>query len=382
MSPILSMPRAPPRLCSPASCAIAREVDDLARLEEDLPPLLRRRFGAAARLEEIRPLAGDASTRRYVRARLAGGTAPPTVVVMLLADRGLAISSDELAVLPDTTELPFLNVQRFLLGIGCPVPETLIDASARGLVVLEDIGDTALRDAVEGAAPAEREGLYRLAIDELLRLQLVGTRRPGADCIAFRQAFDERLYLWEFEHFIEWGVEKRLGPLPAAAAARLRAAFAAIAARLAGQPRYLNHRDFHSWNLFVQRGRLRVIDFQDALLAAAPYDLATLLGDRDTPTVVDPGMEARLIAYYRDGWQERGGAPWDAAELDETYRLCALQKALKVVGRFHYLHLVKGKAGYLRYLPPTVAHLRRMLAQLPAWSAIDDVLTPYYERLT
>jgi aminoglycoside/choline kinase family phosphotransferase len=273
-------------------------------------------------------------------------------------------------------------VHRFLAGLGCPVPEVYVDAATDGLVLLEDIGDLALRDAVEGSAAPEVERLYQLAIDELLRLQLEGTRRPSRDCIAFQQAFDERLYLWELEHFIEWGIEKRLGELPAPAAAKLRQSFTALARRLDAQPRYLNHRDYHSWNLFVQDGHIRVIDFQDALLAAAPYDLATLCGDRDTPSVVSPALEGRLLDYYRRGWQERGGPAWEPAELDEVYRLCALQKALKVVGRFHYLHLVKGKAGYLRYLPPTVAQVRRLLAGLPQWSSIDEVLAPYYDRLT
>lgn len=354
---------------------------DLRQLEVLLPPLVQSRFGDAARVESVAALAGDASTRSYARARLAGGSAPETVVVMMLADRGLAISSEELAVLPEMTELPFLNVHRFLKRLDVPVPEVHVDASARGLVVLEDIGDTALRDAVATASASEAERLYRLAIDELVRLQIEGTRRADDDCIAFRQAFDERLYLWEFEHFIEYGIEKRLGPLPAAAGAALRRPFAEIAARLGSQPRYLNHRDYHSWNLYVQDGRIRIIDFQDALLAAAPYDLATLLGDRDTPSIVTPDLEERLVDYYRRRWQETGGPPWDAAELLDIYRLCALQKALKVVGRFHYLHLVKKKAGYLRYLPPTVSQVRRLLAQLPRYASIEEVLRPLYARL-
>lgn len=354
---------------------------DLGDLELRLAPLVRRRFGAAARIDALRPLAGDASTRSYARAATSGGETPPTLVIMMLADRGLSISSDELAVLPETRELPYLNVHRFLVGLGVAVPEVYVDASNEGLVVLEDVGDVPLRDAVESASAGEVEALYRRAIDELLQLQIEGTRRADPDCIAFHQAFDERLYNWEFEHFIEYGIEHRLGPLPAASASQLRSQFARIAHRLDAQPRYLNHRDYHSWNLHLHDGRIRVIDFQDALLAAAPYDLATLLGDRDTPSIVSPALESRLLEYYRGRWAEIGGEPWDPAELEEIYRLCALQKALKVVGRFHYLHLVKNKSGYLRYLPPTVGQVRRLLGLLPQWSGIAEVLEPLYDRL-
>lgn len=354
---------------------------DVDRLRQRLAGLVQGRFGAAAAVGDIVPLAGDASTRRYVRARLHGPGAPASVVVMLLADRGVAVSSDELAVLPASDELPFVNVQRFLSRVGVAVPALYVDASAAGVVVLEDVGDLALRDAVDGADPAQVERCYRGAIDELLRIQLDGTHAGDPGCIAFQQAFDERLYLWEFEHCIEYGVERRCGPLPPAAARRLRALFAAIAARLDREPRCLNHRDFHSWNLFVQEGRIRVIDFQDALMAAPAYDLATLLGDRDTPRIVTPALEARLLAYYREAWAARGGVPWDAEHLVEVYRLCALQKALKVVGRFHYLHMVKGKPGYLRYLPPTLAQIARVLRLLPAFADIGTILAPALPEL-
>ena len=353
------------------------------RVEPQLAPLLdevvRQCFGAATRVRDITPLAGDASTRRYARLRLDGPGAPPSAVAMILADRGVAMSSDELAVFAEPpTELPYLNVHRFLVALGVAVPHLYTDASERGLLLLEDIGDTALWDAVQGRPDADVVSLYQQAIDQLLLIQIDGTRRQDAACIAFQQAFDERLFMWEFEHFIEFGIERRLRrSVPAPAAATLRAHFAAIARRLDAQPRYLNHRDFHSWNLFVQHGRIRVIDFQDALLAAAPYDLATLLGDRDTPLVVRVDIEGALLDYYRSRWDERSGNVLDAREFEDIYFLCALQKALKVVGRFYYLDIEKKKPGYLRYIPSTVRQILRILPRFDELSEMADILRRY-----
>jgi aminoglycoside/choline kinase family phosphotransferase len=143
----------------------------------------------------------------------------------------------------------------------------------------------------------------------------------------------------------------------------------------------LNHRDFHAWNLFVQQGRIRVIDFQDALLAAAPYDLATLLGDRDTPAVIDRSLEERLLSYYAGAWEKRGGAAWDRAELWDVYATCALQKAFKVVGRFYFLDRVKGKPGYLRYIPPTLRQIRRLLDRRPDLDDVGAILGRYFPEL-
>jgi aminoglycoside/choline kinase family phosphotransferase len=351
-----------------------------ATLTSLLETLVRDRFGSATAMHHGEPLAGDASTRRYARLWLEGPGAPPSVIAMILADRGIAMSSDELAVFKEAPrELPYLNVHRFLVGLGVAVPEVYVDAADRGVLLLEDIGDTALWDAVQ-QQPEEDcvQRLYERAIDQLLTIQVDGTRRPDPECIAFQQVFDERLFVWEFEHFIEWGIERRCGrALPDLDAAVLRRHFARIARRLAGLPRVLNHRDFHSWNLFVQDGAIRVIDFQDALLAPGPYDLATLLGDRDTPHVVRPPLEARLLAYYQCQWAERSGSALDPREFEDVYFLCALQKALKVVGRFYFLELEKKKLGYRRYIPSTVRQIERILPRFPEYAEMAEVVRRY-----
>jgi aminoglycoside/choline kinase family phosphotransferase len=303
--------------------------------------------------------------------------------VMILADRGIAMSSDELAVFQEPLrELPYVNVHRFLERLGVAIPELYVDATERGLLLLEDIGDTPLWDALQGRSDAEQQALFEAAIDQLLRIEIDGTAARDDACIAFQQVFDRRLFEWEFEHFLEYGLLDRLPDgLPAAEQHELRQHFAALSAYLDEQPRVLNHRDYHAWNLYVCDGRIRVIDFQDALLAPAPYDLATLLGDRDTRDVVQPALEQRLLAYYAAAWARRGGAPWTAEQLWQVYATCALQKAFKVVGRFHYLHRVKGKPGYLRFLPGTWRQIARLLASWPALVAVRDILARHVPEL-
>jgi hypothetical protein len=343
--------------------------------------LVRRCFGTAARVTGVAMLAGDASTRRYARVRIEGENAPASTVVMLLADRGVAMTSEELAVTEETDELPYVNVHRFLASLGIAVPELYCDASGEGMLLLEDIGDTPLWDAAQGLPDAAVRKLFEQAIDQLLLLQIDGTARCDDPCRAFRQVFDERLFAWEFEHFLEYGLLDRVGDVPESDLALLRDAFGAIAAFLGRQPRMLNHRDFHAWNLFVHEGRVRVIDFQDALLAPAPYDLATLLGDRETPRLIHPALEQDLLRSYAERWKARGAPAWDAAELWDVYAACALQKAFKVVGRFHYLDRVKGKSGYLRYIPPTLQQIGRLLTLRPDLKEVHAVLARYFPEL-
>jgi hypothetical protein len=52
-----------------------------------------------------------------------------------------------------------------------------------------------------------------------------------------------------------------------------------------------------------------------------------------------------------------------------------------VVGRFHYLDLVKGKPGYKKFIPPTVRRLRRNLARLPQTVEIIPLLVEHFEEM-
>ncbi len=320
---------------------------------------IRRRWPDAA-LASLTHLAGDFSVRRYLRAGLAGKDAPATLVVMVLAGSGLPLSSEELGVFPEPpSELPFVDVHRLLSSIGAPVPEIYVADVDAGLILLEDGGDVTLWDRASGA-PGEAEALYRCAIDALLILHTRGTRHRDRSSIAFRQQFDRRLYLWELEHFLEYGVERRLDrPLASPVRAHFQASFDAIAAELEGGALVLSHRDYHGWNILMRGDAPFVIDFQDALLAPAEYDLASLLTDRITPRIVTPALEARLLAYYWDARGERCG---------ETHRrrylLAALHRCLKVIGRIHYVAIEKHKPAPLAFLPDLVTTARRLFAEL------------------
>jgi hypothetical protein len=342
-------------------------------------------FGLGVTLDSLAPLAGDASSRRYYRANLSGPGAPKSVVVMELpAGTGLPLSSEELAIFKEgPSELPFLNVHRFLSSIGVKVPKLYGQWEREGILLLEDLGDTALWDRVQGLPEPEIIAWYQKAIDELLNLQVRGNKRRDESCIAFQQRFDFKLYNWEFEHFIEYGLEKRPGAhVEATAIDELRKIFAKIAEILDRQTGCLNHRDYHSWNLMIHEEAVRVIDFQDALLAPPQYDLASLLNDRVTDSIIKPPLEVHLVRYYIDQKSDLEGLTIHADEFFEIYRLSAIQRDLKVVGRFYYLDQMKGKPGYMKFVPPTVQRLKRNLAQVAQARDVLPLLEEHFEAMT
>ncbi len=354
------------------------------QLEELVAAELRTQFGDQTVVTSFATLAGDASSRLYYRAHLTGTRVPPSVVIMKIPMGSvLPLSSEELAVFKEPLkELPFLNVHRFLSQIGVRVPELYGQSLNQGFLFLEDLGDLALWDRVQGLPSSEVLAWYQKAIDELLRLQIRGTQERDESCIAFQQRFDFRLYMWEFDHFLEYGLEKRPGTaIRQTAKQELRNVFVEIAQHLDSLPPCLNHRDYHSWNLMIHDNAVAVIDFQDALLAPPQYDLASLLNDRITDSVIHADLEAKLINYYVDRRADMKNQTINRDEFMEAYLLSTIQRDLKVVGRFYYLDLVKGKTGYKKFIPPTAQRLKRNFARLPQTEKLIPILAEHYEQM-
>jgi aminoglycoside/choline kinase family phosphotransferase len=182
----------------------------------------------------------------------------------------LPLSSEELAIFKSPLdELPFLNVHRFLTRIGVKVPRLYDQSMDERLLFLEDLGDLALWDRVQGLPSSEVLAWYQRAIDELLVLQIRGTKERDESCIAFQQRFDFRLYMWEFDHFLEFGLEKRPGTsINQTSKEELRRVLSRSPSVWMPSP-CLSHRDYHSWNLMIHDEAVAVIDFQDALCSAA-----------------------------------------------------------------------------------------------------------------
>ena len=165
------------------------------QLEDLIANELRALFGKQTVIASFAALAGDASSRRYYRAELTGPGAPASIIIMKLpSGSALPLSSEELAVFKEPLkELPFLNLHRFLVRIGIRVPRLYGQSLEEGLLFLEDLGNMALWDKVQDLPPSQVLAWYQKAIDELLLLQVRGTKERDDSCIAFQQRFDFRL---------------------------------------------------------------------------------------------------------------------------------------------------------------------------------------------
>jgi aminoglycoside/choline kinase family phosphotransferase len=332
-------------------------------------------------LRSLTPLAGDASNRRYFRAAVAGGP-PHAVIVMQLAEPEGFKQSEE-AVSGSThqiTELPFINIMSHLTKANVPVPALHYYDQSVGLLYLEDFGDMTLAEAVSKVDAQSVKSRYKQALDVLVHMQISATTPADPSCLAFHRSFDVSLLMWEFDHFLEYGIVARRGrPLPDEDAMVIRREFSGIAELLAGQPRVFTHRDYHSRNLMVDGPRLGVIDFQDALLGPATYDLASLL--RDAYIQLDEALVDDLVGYYLDQLADRRFVWTNRAAFRRLFDLTSIQRNLKAAGRFVYIDRVKGNPKFLADVPRVLSYVKRNLEKYPELNTLRKHLSPHVPEL-
>ncbi|MCA1634434.1 MAG: phosphotransferase [Acidobacteria bacterium] len=314
--------------------------------------------GARVGDEEIVPLTPDASTREYFRIPWKRKTA----IVAVYPE-------------PFDPEIhPFLDVTRLFQEAQLPVPAIFDVDPLNGIIVQEDFGDRQLRRFFEAATEDEREALVEQAIGLIADIQGATQLASERNSIASRLAFDEAKLSWELDFFFEHFFKSlRKEELKHGEEAELRAELNDIAADLAARPRVLCHRDFHSSNLMVDaEKRLRIIDYQDARMGPASYDLVSLLLDRQTalPSLAEV-RERRL--FFLEERRNRGLEALDPDEFACEFRLMTVQRCLKAAGTFSYQTAVAGRGEvYAQFIKPmlrVVVQATELLDRFPALQA-------------
>ncbi|WP_184084185.1 aminoglycoside phosphotransferase family protein [Sphingomonas xinjiangensis] len=302
------------------------------------PPAGATDFLTAAGWEgaEVRPLAGDASFRRYFR----------------------VVDHDRSAILmdappPQEDPRPFIAIAQWLTGNGFAAPDILHQDLEQGLVLIQDFGDARLKETVE-AAPESELRLYEAAVDLLVRL--------GQEEAADVPPYDLAVYQREAGLLTEWycpavGLEVD--------AQGYADAWASILSTLkTDAPPVTVLRDYHAENIMLIEGSetLGLLDFQDALAGHPAYDLVSLL--QDARRDVAASLETAMLDRYK-----RITGAGDA--FDVAYHVLGAQRNAKIIGIFTRLWQRDGKPRYAGLCPRVWSYLERDLKH-PALKPVAD----------
>lgn len=286
---------------------------------------------------DIKPLAGDASFRRYFR--VSEKDNPDQTYVLMDAP-------------PEKEDVsPFLNVCAWLNRSGLNTPDILVQDQGQGFLLLEDFGDTTWSVFMQ-----QGHDLTPLFSDAAQQLHLL----QSASCTLSLPNFDISRMQTEANLYLDWYLPHLKDYTPRQdERAAFHQALLPVFESLHQLPQVPVHLDYHSRNLMVPRQGLPlgVIDFQDAVIGPITYDWASLLYDcyhdypEDTRLFWSKHFFHSLTDEHKTYFKD------DFNLWHHKLRLTALQRHIKATGIFARLAYRDGKQQFLDEIPLTTKHL-------------------------
>jgi len=283
---------------------------------------------------KLEVVSADASLRKYYRLILENGD---TFVIM---DSSLQKDS----------VYPFIDISVRLLKADVDIPRVYNQDLNSGYLILEDLGDTLLSDILNDMS---YKLLYTKSIYEILKMQNANT--TGLD------SYDEEFIMFEMSLMQEWYIEKHLGvKLNSKGEELLNSVLQLIKDEVLSQPQgYFVHRDFHSRNImFKGKGKVAVIDYQDARVGAITYDLASLLKDVyirfDRDKIIELVLEFKELKGGLEDISDEQFIRW--------FDFMGLQRHIKILGIFSRLKIRDNKPSYMEDIPMTLSYIRETIS--------------------
>jgi len=222
--------------------------------------------------------------------------------------------------------------------------------------------------------------LYRQAVELLVRMQSKATHSVDSTCPAYNRKFDVQKLMWEFNFMLDHYVDDFCdSPLDGFAKKELSEVFTHLCESIAKEKLYFTHRDYHSRNLMFDRGRLVLIDFQDARMGPCQYDLVSLL--KDSYVKIDDRLVEELIDFYVRLKEKEEGQKVDRERFDLIFDEMSIQRNLKAVGTFAYQSVKKNNNRYEDFIAPTLSCVWKSLNRRFKGTSLQKVLLKHIPGL-
>lgn len=228
--------------------------------------------------------------------------------------------------------------------IGIKVPQIYAADEAKGYIIEEDFGPQRLLPFVEGLPEEEKEPWLRAALDFLVDVKTKST------AVKMRSYTVEDFFL-EAARFVDCTLPAMTGhATPVEEREAFHRAMVPLIQKILAVPQTLTHWDYHADNIMVLNPQkpavesLGLIDFQDARLGPASYDVASFLKNDRLP--IAPQVAEKLLeeTMQKMGIEDKEG-------FKESCELIALQRTFKILGGLMRLAVRDGRTDLLDLLP-------------------------------
>ena len=309
-------------------------------------------------IEDIVKLNGDASCKQHFRIKLKDHKKESVILLKFAATAGPLHIGKKI-----TQDHGFVELSSYLYENKVPIPETYWSNLELGYTLEEDLGDVQLANFLaEDISDDLKYEMFSQALSWIPKLQ---TLPADDDCIIFQREISFENYLEESLRFISFYLKGR--EVSDSETEIIRTTINKVCTQVAEQRQVPIYRDLMPWNVMIVDEQVRLVDFQDMIIAAHAYDLASLLHDRDTDLLLGDEMLEKLLKYYcgRQGCSQ---------DFIKDYHHCLAQRSFRLAGQFLNLTVITGFDSYKNWVPGCMHRLGRILSAYDEYAECTEIL--------
>ena len=243
------------------------------------------------------------------------------------------------------------------------VPALLAVSKDETSYLLQDLGDITLYQLVNARPagtplPADVQVLYRNAISELIKFQVVSGRDLDYRYCYPRQHFDRQSIMWDL-HYFKYYFLKPNGIV--FDEQLLEDDFVRLAdILLEAKADYFMFRDFQARNIMVHDNKLWFIDYQGGRQGTLQYDLASLLFQ--VKARLTPEFREEMLQHYL--LELRSFLHVDENEFIKHYYAFVLVRLMQVAGAYGFRGYLEKKSHFLQSIPYVVKEMKWYLENI------------------
>jgi aminoglycoside/choline kinase family phosphotransferase len=283
--------------------------------------------------DKTESLAGDASTRKYIR----------------------IYKNDKSAIFMDSsTEMEkisaFIKISLHLQKLGLSAPKIYNTDLKNGFLLLEDFGNNSIYSlAKNNLQTSQLHFVYEKILDTLHVIQAAPI--PSSTPVYT----NKRLIKDATEFFSYWYPQIASSVNHSVAQAEFSQALKPAMSEAWKLPAVLSLRDFHAGNLMWLANRdckekIGLLDFQDAISAPSTYDIMSLLCDARLQ--LSKALTKKIINQHL-----KANPHIDPLTFSVSYAALGAQRAFRIIGVFTRLALICDKPHYQKYIPHVWEHV-------------------------
>tara|TARA_B100000029_G_scaffold218160_1_gene215959 strand:+ start:792 stop:1754 length:963 start_codon:yes stop_codon:yes gene_type:complete len=282
---------------------------------------------------KILPIAGDASFRSFYRIVI-----NKTSKIIVFAQR------DKYKNL-----VAYLAVNNFLKNKGIITPKAYSYNYKKSIITIEDFGDLSFYKVL--LREKNKFFIYKKLVENLLKMQEIKPVSKLPSILVkhhLLKKYSTKYLHKESDLFFQWYLplfftKSRVSSIKK----KTKRILNQLYSNLNFPNKHFVHRDYHVQNLMQFRGKVGVIDSQDALIGNPAYDLASLVDDVRIKT--SKKLKTKIYNYYIN--KNHNINKKNSSKFLEDFNILSVQRNLKIIGIFVRLYKRDKKRKYLKFIP-------------------------------